>query len=72
MLAAGEGERFGQVEGELGVSLFPLGEAGNGHVFLAIGEDGRVYALMDEAWILGETMEEALDALVSGRSHRRI
>jgi hypothetical protein len=68
LLVIGEEDRFEQHASRLGQSLYPLGEAGNGHVFLAIGPDGRVFALMDDLWLLGETMEAALETLVLGRS----
>jgi hypothetical protein len=67
LLAVGEEDRFRAFATVLGTKLYPLGEAGNGHVFLAISEEGRVYALMDELWLVGDTMEAALENLVRGR-----
>jgi len=66
-LALGEHDRFGEFASRLESPLFPLGEAGNGHVFLAIAPDGRVYALMEEIWLLGQTIEDAIECLVQGR-----
>lgn len=67
LLVIGEEDRFEQHASRLGQSLYPLGEAGNGHVFLAIDPSGRVFALMEDLWLLGETMEAALETLVLGR-----
>lgn len=66
-LAVDEAERFEQFSSLLGTSLFPLGEAGNGHVFLAAAPDGRVFALMDDLWLVGPDIGGALDNLVLGR-----
>lgn len=67
LLAIGEEDRFGDYSSRLGEPLYPLGEAGNGHVFLAIAADGRVFALMERIWFLGESMEAALETLILGR-----
>lgn len=72
-LALGEDELF-ICEGErLGKQLFPLGEGGGGQYYLAIADDGFVYALgfecVDEC---GETVEEAIEILIHGRSWRRL
>src|SRR5947209_5501189 len=53
-LAQGESDRFQEFEKELGVRLYPLGEAHRGHYFLAIDESGRVYLVMDDIMVLGE------------------
>lgn len=68
LLAIGEEDRFDEYACRLGKPLYPLGEAGNGHVFLAIASDGRVFALMEDLWLLGENMEAALETLILGRS----
>jgi hypothetical protein len=67
LLAIGEEDRFAEHALRIGEPLYPLGEAGNGHVFLAIAADGRVFALMEDLWFLGESMEAAIETLVLGR-----
>ncbi len=67
LLAIGEEDRFAEHALRIGEPLYPLGEAANGHVFLAIAADGRVYALMEELWFLGESMEAAIERLILGR-----
>jgi hypothetical protein len=66
-LAAGEGDRFSDFAAMLGIRLVPLGEVGS-DAFLAIGEDGRVYALMLDLWLVGQSMEEAIEVLTNGRA----
>jgi hypothetical protein len=67
LFAIGAEERFSEHALRLGKALYPLGEAGNGHVFLAIAADGCVFALMDDLWLLGESMEAAMETLILGR-----
>lgn len=67
LLAVGEADRLREFSIALGTELFPIGEAGNGHVFLAIAPDGRVFALMEDAWLLGRTIDEAIESLIRGR-----
>jgi hypothetical protein len=66
MLAFGETDRFGALGAVAGDRLYPLGEAVGGHVFLAIGDSGRVYMVDDEILLVGETVHDALEALVLG------
>jgi len=66
-LAIGEEDRFKGFEKQLAVKLFPLGEAVGGHVFLAIGDDGRVFTIMESAWLVGENIDDALIRLLEGR-----
>lgn len=72
-LAEGEEEFFEHEGKRLGKVLFPLGEGEHGHYFLAIDEDGTVYALghwyID--WV-GESIERAIENLVHGRRGNRI
>lgn len=68
-LALGEDDRFADFSAMLGVRLFPLGEVGN-QAFLALGEDGRVYALMLDLWWVGDSIDEAVERLVRGLSGR--
>lgn len=64
--ALGEDDRFEWFRPIIHTGLFPLGEMDGGHAFLAVARDGRVYALMDEAWRVGETIEDEITALVRG------
>lgn len=67
-LALGEAELFREYGAIVGEDLFPIGEAANGRVFLAVASDGRVYALMgEELWRIGVNIDEALTKLVEGR-----
>ncbi|HEU4559483.1 MAG TPA: SUKH-3 domain-containing protein [Longimicrobium sp.] len=66
-VALGEGDRFDDFSRMLGTRLFPLGEIGH-EAFLAVGEDGRVYALMLDLWLVGRSVEEAIEVLVRGRA----
>jgi hypothetical protein len=65
--AEGEGDRFSDFSSMLGVRLYPLGEVGN-EAFLAIAEDGRVYALMLDLWLVGASIENAIETMVRGRA----
>jgi hypothetical protein len=69
-LALGEEERFARLGNSLGANLFPLGEALDGHVFLAIDESGRIYLVGDEIHPLGSNIYQALDNLLLGRKYR--
>lgn len=64
--AAGEYDRFREFELHLNARLCPIGEADDGDAFLAVADDGRVLCLMDDAWVIGASMEEALNSLVLG------
>jgi SUKH-3 immunity protein len=47
--------------------LYPLGEAADGWYYLAIGENGRVYYVMEDIMLAGYTEDEALENLLIGR-----
>jgi hypothetical protein len=66
ILADYDGEVFGEFSGQVGTRLYPLGEAVGGLGFLAIGENDRVYMLLDDIRLLGNNMDEALEALLIG------
>jgi len=67
-LAIGEESRFEVFGKQLGSRLYPLGEAGDGHAFLAIDGRGMVYLVMDDAIKrVGRSMAEAIESLVLGR-----
>ena len=48
--------------------LYPLGEAAHGWYYLAIGENGRVYYVMEDIMLAGYTEDEALENLLIGRN----
>jgi hypothetical protein len=66
LLALGEGDRFSHFSDHVGTNLYPLGEGAGGHYFLAIGEDGRVFLLMEDIKIIGNDFDEALESLILG------
>lgn len=66
VLALDEEDRFEEFGELLGARLYPLGELDDGHAFLAIDEAGRVYALMLDVWLLGDSIDDAIEALVTG------
>jgi SUKH-3 immunity protein len=61
-----EDEMFTDYGEEIGKSLYPVGQLGDGGAYLAIDENGAVYWFMDNIGKLGDTAREALDALVRG------
>jgi hypothetical protein len=65
-LALGERDRFAAFEHTIGKRLFPLGEIEKGHAFLAIDEDGALYTLMDEGFLLGNDIDEAIARMIVG------
>ncbi|MGK3204319.1 SUKH-3 domain-containing protein [Amycolatopsis sp. MEPSY49] len=67
LLASGEGDRFIDWGTEIGKSLFPVGEFGDGRLFLAIDEAGQIYGLADRLGKYGP-YDEALTKLISGIS----
>lgn len=66
MLAAHEGDRFADFASLINTRLCPVGEGGRGHYFLAIGENGQIYVLMDEIKLKGISIEDALERLILG------
>ena len=66
-LAAYERELFSYFSTLVNTSLYPLGEVDNGHNYWAVGEDDRVYLLMNDVQLLGENIDEALENLIIGR-----
>lgn len=63
---AAEEDRFELVAGPRGARLSPLGDAGGGHAFLAIDDEGRVWELMDELYWIASSWDEALRVLIRG------
>jgi SUKH-3 immunity protein len=68
LLALHEEDRFELYRDEYGVQLYPLGEAGSGHGFLAIDPAGRTYFAMGDLRLVAETFDGALEALVLGKA----
>lgn len=71
-LALGEEDRFRSFEPLISGKLYPLGEAGAGHAFLAISERGEVYALMHDLWLVGRSIDDALERLIRGRHLQKL
>lgn len=63
----GEKGYFDELAAALGAQLYPLGEACGGHCLLAIDENGRVFADLNEMRLIGTSIEEALEALIVGK-----
>lgn len=57
----------------VGARMFPLGSEGLDEGFLAIDERGRVFALdQGGEWFIGETVDEAIVALLLGSPNARV
>ena len=65
--ALGERMRFADFEKDIGLRLYPLGEIDDGAAFLAIAEDGRIYAMEQALWYAGDDIWDALDRFIRGR-----
>ena len=65
-LAAHEGDRFRELASSINTTLYPLGEASNGHHFLAISENDSIYLLMNDLDLLGKNIDKALERLLRG------
>lgn len=70
-LALGEEDRFSSIGFETRGGLFPLGEAFDGHAFLAIDSTGRTFLVGDDLELLGDNVKSALDAILTGTVHGR-
>jgi hypothetical protein len=64
-LAVWENDRFEEAAREVEDHLYPAGEAVNGAEFIAIGEKGDVYLVMDMVHHLAATAWGAFDRLVA-------
>jgi hypothetical protein len=71
-LAQGEEDRFERFRQQVGDDLFPLGEAFDGHGFLAIDRAGRIFFIGDAIWLMGNDIRTALDTILVGRSPREL
>lgn len=66
-LAEGEADRFHLYSQRIGGRLYPLGEGDDGHYFVAIAEDGRVFLIMDFLMYVADRFDHALEHLLRGR-----
>lgn len=57
---------------KLGTSLFPVGSGRGGASLLYVTPGGHMVELMTNGWIIGDTVPEGLDTLVTGRAGRKI
>ncbi|GFJ91839.1 SUKH-3 domain-containing protein [Phytohabitans rumicis] len=72
-LAAGSVETLIDVGRAMGTLLYPLGVEGLDEAVLAITNSGKIVSVDPTGeWLLGDTVEEALDVLVTGRRPRRV
>ncbi len=65
-LAKNEEDRFSDHLDEVREPLYPLGEAGEGYVYIAITPTHRVFLIMDDAYPLGQGIEEAISNMILG------
>jgi SUKH-3 immunity protein len=65
-LAIYESDRFAEYEELLKMNLYPLGEAVGGYYFIAVGENGQVFWLMDNIVLIGENFDEAISNMILG------
>lgn len=68
-LALGEEERFARFRAQVG-EIYPLGEVGDGHAFLAMDRAGRVYLLLEDLQPLAPSIRQAIAALLLGARQR--
>jgi hypothetical protein len=67
-LALGEGEQFESYRTPMVTGcLYPLGEVGHGHAFLAIDEAGHCFMLANVAIYVGESVHSAVTNVLTGR-----
>lgn len=71
-LAEGEEDRFAAFSDFVVGTLFPIGEAYDGHAFLGIDESGAVYLVGDTLDRLGRDIYSSLDAILEGRLPTRV
>ncbi len=65
LLAIWDAEVIDALAERAGVGLYPLGMRDRGNQYLAMADDGAVYAGMDDIWLLAHTPEEALARLTT-------
>ena len=72
-MAAGSADTLADFGRVIGAALFPLGIEGDHDALLAIDERGRVFALDHTGeWLLGDTVVDALETLISGAQPPRV
>lgn len=70
-LARGEQGRFADFSQVIGRDLYPLGEGGGGLYFIAITEDGRVFAVGDQLVEIAHDIDSAMVELLLGKRARK-
>ncbi|MFI1053203.1 SUKH-3 domain-containing protein [Streptomyces olivaceus] len=65
LLALWDGEIIDDLAEQAGADLYPLGTRDRGNQYLAMAEDGSVFAGMDNVWLLAGTPDEALERLTT-------
>ncbi|MFJ5998134.1 SUKH-3 domain-containing protein [Streptomyces sp. NPDC092370] len=65
LLAVWDAEIIDDLAEQAGADLYPIGMRDRGNQYLAMAEDGSVYAGMDSVWLLAPTPDEALQKLTS-------
>lgn len=70
-LIAGELDRIQWFEEELGTRLAPLGELEAASLFLVLADDGRVFAVCEDAYFVGASFETGLKNIVTGTAAER-
>ncbi|MGV9282662.1 SUKH-3 domain-containing protein [Streptomyces sp. NPDC003730] len=65
LLALWDAEIIDELAEQAGADLYPIGARDRGNQYLAIAEDGAVYAGMDSVWLLAPTPGEALTRLTT-------
>ncbi|MEV0839355.1 SUKH-3 domain-containing protein [Actinocatenispora sera] len=73
LLAPACAETLADVATVLGVPLYPLGVEGDAAALLAMDERGRVFSIDHTGeWLLGTTVDAAIETLVAGRRPPRL
>lgn len=67
-----EHDRIGEFARALGTELCPVGEAHSEYSFMTISPSGQMVCLMEIGWVMGESVEQGLNALVLGIQGREI
>lgn len=72
LLAMYDRERFEAYEEEAHTKLYPLGEYTGRRGQLAIGANGRVFGIIDDLYLVGEDIDDALNNLVEGHASQEL
>lgn len=65
-LALGEDDRFDSYSDALKTQLYPLGEVSGGHCFLAVSENGQIFWIMENIFLMGDSFDEAISRMILG------